>query len=97
MFKSTFFSCILLCLTLISACSENASDEQIKLPNNLLVEVEYLGKGVVKANFSAENAKFFKVNFGVPGESLIRVDGNNATKTYTTKGDFTVVVQAHAS
>lgn len=97
MLKSTFFYCIIFCVTLISACSENASDEQIKLPSQLLIEIEYLGDGVVKANFSAENAKFFKVNFGVPGESLVRVDGNTATKTYTTKGDFTLVVQAHAS
>jgi len=97
MLKSTFYSCLLFCSILISACSENASDEQIKLPNNLLIEIEYLGGGVVKANFTADDAAFFKVNFGVPGEASIRVDGNSATKTYTSKGDFTLVVQAHAN
>ena len=95
--KSIFLICILLCSFFILSCSENASDEQIKLPNSLLIEIEYLGDGVVKANFTADDAAFFKVNFGVPGEASIRVDGNSATKTYTSKGDFTLVVQAHAS
>ncbi len=97
MIKSTFTICLFLCSFLLFSCSENASDEQIKLPSNLLIELEYLGNGKVKVNFTADNAAFFKVNFGVPGESLIRVDGNTATKTYTSKGEFTLVVQAHAS
>ena len=78
-----------------SSCFENSLDEQIVLPNNLLIQVEYLGDGIIKANFSAENAAFYKVSFGTPGESLVRVNGNIAIKTFTTKGDFTLQVQAH--
>ena len=97
MSKSIFYPCFLFWVIFFVSCSENPSDEQIKLPDNLVVELEYLGNGQVKASFSAENASFFKVNFGAAGDTFVRVDGNSATKTYTSKGDFTVIVQAHAS
>lgn len=79
------------------SCSENPTDEQVKLPDNLVVNVEYQENGKVTVNFSADDADFFKVNFGTPGEALTRVDGNSATKTYTEKGLFTLLVQAHAT
>ncbi|MEY3643943.1 MAG: hypothetical protein RLZZ207_637, partial [Bacteroidota bacterium] len=63
------------------SCSEGETEPQVKLPDNLVVTVEYLANGVVKANFKADNAAFFKVNFGTPGETAQRVDGNTATKT----------------
>lgn len=97
MIKSALLVCLLLCSFFIYSCSENTSEDPVILPDNLVIDIEYLGEGKVKANFTADNAAFFKVNFGVPGESLIKVDGNTATKTYTSKGDFTLVVQAHAS
>ena len=74
--------------SLLFSCSESSPDEPLKLPDNLLVSVEYLGNGVVKATFTAENATFFKVNFGTPGETMQRVDGNSASKTYTEKGNL---------
>jgi beta-glucanase (GH16 family) len=97
MSKSIFYPCFLFWVIFFASCTENPSDEKIKLPDNLVVELEYLGNGQVKASFSAENASFFKVNFGAAGDTFVRVDGNSATKTYTSKGDFTVIVQAHAS
>jgi beta-glucanase (GH16 family) len=96
MLKSTFYYCLLFCSILISSCSENASDEQTKLPSNLILEIESLGNGVVKANFTADNAAFFKINFGTPGETTQRVDGNSASYTYKVKGDYTITLQAHA-
>jgi len=87
----------LLLIVFSVSCSESASEQPLKLPDNLLVNIELLGNGVVKANFTADDAVFFKVNFGTPGEILQRVEGNSATKTYTERGNFIVVVQAHAT
>jgi beta-glucanase (GH16 family) len=87
----------LFLIVFLVSCSESASEPPLKLPDNLLVNIELLGSGVVKANFTADNAVFFKVNFGTPGEILQRVEGNSATKTYTERGNFIVVVQAHAT
>lgn len=95
--KSTSFLCLLLCSIMVFSCFENSADEKIIPPNNLVIEIEYLGDGVVKANFTADKAIFYKVNFGTPGESLIKVNGNTATKTFTTRGDFTLQVQAHTT
>ncbi|MBA4300152.1 Glycosyl hydrolases family 16 [Algoriphagus alkaliphilus] len=89
---SLFFS-----LILFSSCSEDPTDDPKKLPDNLLVSVDLLGNGLVKANFTADDAVFFKVNFGSAGESLRRVEGNSATHTYTQRGEFILVVQAHSS
>lgn len=83
--------------SLLFSCSESSPDDPVKLPDNLQVSVEYLGNGVVKATFTAENATFFKVNFGTPGETMQRVDGNSASKTYTEKGNFQLNVQAHST
>ncbi|MDG1279082.1 MAG: glycoside hydrolase family 16 protein [Algoriphagus sp.] len=95
--KSTSFIYLFLISFLVSSCFEKKSEEPIVLPNNLSIQVEYLGDGVVKANFTAEKAIFYKVSFGTPGESLQRVNGNTATKTFTLKGDFTLQVQAHTT
>ncbi len=95
--KSTYFLSLILFWFLASSCSENSVVEPIILPSNLSIEIEYLGDGVVKANFTAEKAVFYKVNFGTPGESLVRVDGNSSSKTFTIKGDFTLQVQAHTT
>lgn len=95
--KSTSLIWLLLVLFVVSSCSETSSNGQVILPNNLVVEVNYLGEGIVEAKFTAEKAVFYKVSFGTPGESLVRVDGNSAIKTFTTKGDFVLLVQAHTT
>lgn len=97
MIKSASFLCLLICSFLVFSCFENTVDEKIILPTNLLIEVEYQGNGMVKANFTADKAVFFKVSFGTPGEVLTKIDGNSATKTFTTKGDFTLSVEAHTT
>ena len=79
------------------SCSEADTEAPVKLPDNLMVTVEYLGNGEVKANFTADNTAYFKVSFGTPGETSQRVDGNTATKKYTEKGNYQLNVQAHAS
>jgi beta-glucanase (GH16 family) len=79
------------------SCGEDPVEQPLKLPDNLQVNVEFLGDGVVRANFSADDAVYFKVNFGTPGEALKRVDGNSATHTYKERGNFILVVQAHAT
>ncbi len=90
-------SCLFLVLVLCFSCSDDSGTDPVKLPDNLLVTVDYLGNGEVRANFTAENAKFFKVNFGTPGEATVRVDGNSAIRKYTEKGNFQLNVQAHAT
>lgn len=87
----------LFLFSFISSCSDSTTEEPTKLPDNLLVNVEFLGDGLVRANFSADDATYFKVNFGTPGEALRRVDGNSATHTYTERGNFILLVQAHSS
>lgn len=93
--KSIF---VLVCLFLLGACSSGDEvDEVIETPSNLSIEIEKLGDGKVTVTFSATSAEFFKVSFGTPGEVPQRVDGNSADFTYTEKGDYNVVVQAHAT
>ena len=87
----------LLFVSLFFSCSESTPESPVVTPDNLLVNVEFLGDGQVRANFTADDATYFKVNFGTSGEALQRVDGNSATHTYTERGNFILVVQAHAS
>lgn len=88
---------IFLFLILFS-CGDSGSPDVLPTPSptNLSVSIEYIGDGIVKVDFSATNAIFFKVNFGDPGSTLIRVDGNSTTHQYKEKGVFTIVVQAHS-
>lgn len=83
---------------ILMSCGDSDSVDTVPstLPSELLVTVEYMGDGHVKVDFTATNAAFFKVNFGDPGSSLNRVDGNSTTHKYEEKGVFTIVVQAHA-
>jgi beta-glucanase (GH16 family) len=81
----------------IFSCGGESTEDVILPPDKLEVMIEYLGKGEVKVNFSATNTEYFKVNFGAPGESLNKVSGNSAIYTYKEKGDYLVIVQAHAS
>ncbi|MDA0314446.1 MAG: glycoside hydrolase family 16 protein [Bacteroidetes bacterium] len=89
-----FLSIIILAFSILS-CGEDAPEALVELPDNLLVDVEFLGDGVVKATFSADNTNFFKVNFGTPGEVTRKVEGKSATHTYKERGNFILVVQAH--
>jgi len=87
----------LLILVVMLGCSGGSEvDEKIETPSNLKLELQLIGNGEVKATFSATNASFYKINFGTPGETTQRVDGNSATYTYKVKGDYTVTLQAHA-
>ena len=93
--KSIF---VVASLIFFGACSSGEEvDDFIENPSNLILEIEKIGNGEVRATFSANNASFFKINFGAPGETFQRVDGNSANYTYTEKGDYNVSVQAHVS
>ncbi|WP_296705162.1 glycoside hydrolase family 16 protein [Algoriphagus sp.] len=93
--KSLF---VLFCIFLLASCSGSEEvDDKIETITNFVTEVEKLGDGEVRATFSATNASFFKISFGTPGEVPKRVDGNSATFTYTEKGDYSIVVQAHST
>jgi beta-glucanase (GH16 family) len=96
--KLSNFSLLCFGLIWLIGCSAGSEvDEKIETPNNLKLELQLIGNGEVKATFSATNAQFFKINFGTPGEVSRRIDGNSANFTYTVKGDYTVVLQAHSS
>lgn len=97
MIKSTLSLCLALSFLFLFSCDEKTTDEPIKLPTNLTINVEYQGDGLVKATFTADMAVYYKVNFGTPGEAFTKVAGNSATKTFTVKGDFTLTVQAHTT
>jgi beta-glucanase (GH16 family) len=91
-------SLLLISIFFLVACSSGDEvDDKIETITNFVLNVELLGDGEVRANFSATNASFFKISFGTPGEVLKRVDGNSANFTYTEKGDYTVIVQAHST
>lgn len=95
-FKISFF--ILISIFLLVSCSgSDEVDDKIEAITDFDLDVEKLGNGEVLATFSATNASFFKISFGTPGEVPKRVDGNSANFTYTEKGDYTVVVQAHST
>lgn len=59
---------LLFNLILFFSCAEDATDDPFKLPDNLLISVDFLGNGLVKANFTADDAVFFKANFGFSEE-----------------------------
>ena len=88
---------LLFSVVLVLGCSGSSEvDEKIETPSNLKLELQLIGNGEVKATFSATNAAYFKLNFGTPGETSQRIDGNTASYTYIVKGDYTVTLQAHA-
>ena len=95
--KLSKYSFLCLCFIWLVSCSGGTEvDEKIESPSNLTLELQLIGNGEVRATFSATNATFFKINFGNPGETTQRVDGNSASYTYKVKGDYTVTLQAHS-
>ncbi|MEB2785465.1 glycoside hydrolase family 16 protein [Algoriphagus persicinus] len=94
--KSTLILVVTICF--LASCSSSSEVAPTPVtPNNIILTVEQLGNGEVKATFSATNASFFKISFGMPGEIPKRVDGNSANYIYKEKGDYNIILQAHAT
>lgn len=88
---------MVMLFTGVHACQQEEIDDQIGLPENLKVQVEKIGNGRVRVNFSATSANFYRVGFGRSAMVMERVDGNTAVHTYNTPGEYVIVVQAHAT
>jgi hypothetical protein len=95
--KIKYIFLFLLAAWMSSACKQEEVDEKVQLPTNLLVEISQTERGLVTVVFSAQNANFFRVGFGVDGQSPELVQGNQASYTYRQAGRFTITVQAHVT
>ncbi|WP_366512715.1 family 16 glycosylhydrolase [Lunatimonas sp.] len=84
-------------LTASNACNSDNVEEQVLLPTNLNVTVEMMENGMVRVNFSAERANFFRVSFGVGNQEPELATGSSVTHRYTAPGEYTVTVQAHST
>lgn len=54
-------------------------------------------RGNVTVTFSATNANFFRVSFGVDASLPELAQGTSASFTYRQAGTFTITVQAHTA
>ncbi|MCH7415189.1 glycoside hydrolase family 16 protein [Belliella sp. R4-6] len=97
MFKTIQFCFLFLTLVGVNSCTQDEAEDQVTLPSNLVVNVTELENGIVKVNFSAEKANFFRVSFGTSSSSPELVSGTEATYRYEQVGDYTITVQAHAT
>jgi beta-glucanase (GH16 family) len=78
-------------------CNQEDVDQKAKMPTNLELTVENLGKGSVRISVQANNANFYKVNYGLPNLTPERMTGNVVVYAYTSPGSFVITVQAHAT
>ncbi|MDN3202634.1 glycoside hydrolase family 16 protein [Algoriphagus sediminis] len=92
------FPAAFLILLLVS-CGGSEPNDPVPTPDpsNLQIDVEFIGDGIVVLDFTADNALFFKVNWGESGSIPNRVDGNSANLQYKEKGQYSIVVQAHSA
>lgn len=93
--KLTLF--ILFAAALIMGCQEEEVDAKLELPTNLQVSVVEGERGNVTVSFSAQNANFFRVSFGVDSQLPQLATGNSASFSYVAPGTYTITVQAHVT
>ena len=95
-------------LVIISSCGGGGGDDGVTIvdtPSNLIIEATIVGQdathpygdgsGIVKFNFSANNANLYKLNLG--NGDVLESTGNTITYTYIGNGEstFTVYVSAY--
>jgi beta-glucanase (GH16 family) len=83
---------------LISACGGDEEEEEIQLPANLQVNLnlDQIAQGRLDVAATADNARFYTIDFGEPESQVIATDGK-ASHTYENGGTFTILVKAHAN
>ncbi|WP_439483139.1 glycoside hydrolase family 16 protein [Cyclobacterium plantarum] len=93
------FQMVSLLLTLFSAssCNQEEVDQRVLLPQNLEVTVEEGENGLVQVSFTADQANFFRVSFGAGNDMPELVSGNQSSYRYDSPGEYTIIVQAHAT
>lgn len=94
-FKQILF--LLLATAFIQGCGQEEVDVKLVLPTNLQVNVVQGERGNVTVSFSAQDANFFRIGFGVDTQLPQLAQGNSASFTYRQAGTFTITVQAHAT
>jgi beta-glucanase (GH16 family) len=97
--ERTFMQILILLLTavLVQGCSQEEVDAKLILPSNLQVNVVEGERGNVTVNFSAQDANFFRISFGVDSQLPQLVSGTSASFTYRQAGTYTITVQAHVT
>lgn len=90
---------LFICFTMVAtnSCGQDEVDQQVLLPTNLEVSIEEMDNGQVRVVFSAQQVNFFRVGFGDSNELPAIVTGNEVTHRYNNPGEYTIVVQAHAT
>ncbi|UJP63756.1 glycoside hydrolase family 16 protein [Mongoliitalea daihaiensis] len=88
---------LFLAAALLWGCEQEEVDLKVLLPTNLQIEVEQGERGNVTVSFSAQNANFFRVGFGVDEQLPELATGNQMSFTYREAGTFTITVQAHTT
>jgi beta-glucanase (GH16 family) len=93
-----FLFAVLIMITIGCGGSDDPSDNNVKLPTNLVVNMEINddGSGEVDITASATDANYFTVNFGDGGSAVVATNGA-ASYTYTESGDYTIEVRAHTT
>lgn len=97
LYKLKVLTLLLLGLWFSFGCQEDVAEDQVVLPENLEVSLNKNPNGSVTVSFSATNANFYKVGFGMPNQTLERAIGNEAVYAYRTPGDYKIIVQAHVT
>jgi hypothetical protein len=94
-FKQILF--LILATACIQGCGQEEVDAKLVLPTNLQVDVVQGERGNVTVSFSAQDANFFRISFGVDTQLPQLAQGNTASFTYRQAGTFTITVQAHVT
>ncbi|MBS9524496.1 family 16 glycosylhydrolase [Litoribacter alkaliphilus] len=95
--RMKFILIMFILLTGANSCQQEQSGEVVTLPTDLTVQIEELGNGRVKAIFSARDVNFYRIDFGEAKSNMQRVEGQEATHSYRTPGNYTITVQAHTT
>ena len=88
---------IFLAALATQACKQEEVDTKILLPSNLQVTVSQGDRARVTVSFSAQDANFFRVNFGDEGQVPELASGNQLSYSYRRPGTYTITVQAHVT
>lgn len=90
----------LLALPLLTCCSDNQDDLEVKLPSDLTytIDISTEKEGLVSIEANATNASYYSIIFkDYGGEETISNLTGSASYEYASSGLFTIKIRAHAN
>jgi beta-glucanase (GH16 family) len=86
-------------LVILIICFLGCSEEEQKLPSNIQIATTVAtdGTGYVSVSVTADDAAYFKINFGEFGASAVESTDGHADHTYAGSGSYLIYVQAFNS